>query len=85
MNWTVGWVPSAEQDLAELWNNAPDRAAVTVAANAIDALLAHDPTSAGEGPEGGRRMLFVEPLAVGFRVDEANHTVTVYAVWRWPE
>jgi hypothetical protein len=71
-------------DLADLWNNAPDRAAVTAAANEIDARLARDPLSQGEGREGATRILFVEPLAVLFEVDTAARRVTVFDVWRWP-
>jgi hypothetical protein len=43
MRYTVVWLLSALRDLAALWNNAPDRAAVTDAANAIDIALARDP------------------------------------------
>lgn len=84
MTYTVEWLPAAEQDLADLWNNAPDRGAVTAAANALDDILAYDPLSAGEGREGDRRILFVEPLAILYEVDAANQHVTVLDVWRWP-
>jgi hypothetical protein len=43
MKYTVGWKPSAEQELARLWLSAPVRAAVTAAANRIDALLGSNP------------------------------------------
>lgn len=83
MKFTVLWVPSAERDLADLWNNAPDRAAVTAAADTIDSLLARDPLSQGEAREGARRLLFVEPLAIYYDVDPGDRLVTVHAVWRW--
>jgi plasmid stabilization system protein ParE len=84
MKFTVVWVPSAERDLADLWNKAPDRAAVTAAADTIDALLGRDPLAQGEAREGARRLLFVEPLAVYYDVNAADRRVTVHAVWRWP-
>jgi hypothetical protein len=84
MSWTVEWTPSTLNDLADLWNKAPDRAAVTAAANAIDAALARDPTSQGEARDGDTRILFVEPLVVLFEVDPANRHVRVFDVWRWP-
>jgi hypothetical protein len=37
MRFTVEYLPSAEGELADLWNNAPDRAAVTAAADTIAA------------------------------------------------
>ena len=40
MKYTVTWTPSAEQDLAALWNAAPDRQAVADAADEIDTSLA---------------------------------------------
>jgi hypothetical protein len=85
MNWSVDWLHPAEQDLATLWTDASDRAAVTAAANAIDAALARDPLHVGEAREGNRRILFVEPLAVSYHVILDDRRVIVHAVWRWPE
>jgi hypothetical protein len=53
MNWTVEWTNSTQQDLAALWVSAPDRAAVTAAANAIDAALERD--TLGQGNPGAVR------------------------------
>jgi len=39
MNWNVLWLPTAEQDLASVWLNAPDQDAVAAAADALDRLL----------------------------------------------
>ena len=47
MTYTVAWDPDAEQNLAELWLAAPDRAALTAAAAWVDRLLASDPLHAG--------------------------------------
>jgi hypothetical protein len=83
MNYTVEWVPVALSDLADLWNHAPDRAAVAAAANEMDARLARDPLSQGESREGDTRILVVQPLAVLFEVDTGNRHVRVFDVWRW--
>jgi hypothetical protein len=85
MKYTVVWKPAAEQQLAQLWISAPDRAEVTAAANAIDAVLSQDPLAQGEARSDGERIFFVEPLAVLFRVADPDRLVTVLAVWRWPK
>jgi hypothetical protein len=36
VNYFVNWVPTALNKLADLYNNAPDRKAITDAANRID-------------------------------------------------
>ncbi len=48
MRYTVLWSRLAEQRLAFLWTDAPNRQAVTEAANAIDKVLQTDPDSLGE-------------------------------------
>ncbi len=82
MNLTVVWQPTAEATLADLWNNAPDRAAVTRAANTIDALLKRDPLGVGESRTDNLRVLFVPPLAVDYEVLEDDCLVRVLKVWR---
>jgi plasmid stabilization system protein ParE len=39
MRYTVVWLPSAEEELANIWNGAADRQAVSRAANEIEILL----------------------------------------------
>jgi plasmid stabilization system protein ParE len=80
MNYTVLWTPLAEQELARLWTNAPDRNAVTAAADVIDDLLGRDPLSQGEARADDTRLLFVPPLTVLFQVSEADRTVHVLRV-----
>jgi hypothetical protein len=82
MNYTVVWLPSAEQDLAALWINAPDRAAVAAAADAIEVALRRDPLGQGESRAGVARIMFLEPLAVCYDVYEADRRVLVWAVGR---
>ena len=80
MSYTVSWLPSAEQDLADTWLNAPDRDAVASAADAIDRQLQRDPLSVGESRSGAVRIVFLSPLVALFRVDQANRTVYVLRV-----
>ena len=82
MNFRVIWRREAERRLTEIWLNHPTaRAAVTVASDLIDRLLASDPESAGESRPNGRRILISAPLGVLFRVDPAAHEVRVTTVW----
>ena len=48
MNFTVRWTRSARDQLADVWLNHHDRAAVTAAAHRIDLLLGRDPANQGE-------------------------------------
>jgi hypothetical protein len=84
MKYTVEWLPSAEQELAALWNRAPDRNEITAAADGIDTALARDPLRLGESRGGRTRIVFQTPLAVLFDVDTPARTVTVWDLWRWP-
>lgn len=81
MSYTVVWEPVAQNDLADIWVNAPDRAAVSAASNTIDAILRIDPYSNSESRSGATRVLFVPPLAVAFDVSEPDRLVTVWSVW----
>jgi plasmid stabilization system protein ParE len=83
MSYTVLWKPAAERQLTELWIQAADQGAVAAAADRIDALLKRDPETAGESRPGGTRILILPPLAVHFRVLEADRLVYVASVWRW--
>jgi hypothetical protein len=84
MTWTVVWDPSAEARLIHLWMTAPDRAAVTRAADEIDARLRRDPLNEGESRSGPYRVLFVRPLGVYYKVSEPDRLVEVLQVWRIP-
>jgi plasmid stabilization system protein ParE len=84
MRYQVDWLPTAEQALADIWNHASDQAAVTAAADAIDAALERNPLTLGESRSGKARIVFAPPLAVVYEVDAANRQVTVFGVWRYP-
>jgi hypothetical protein len=82
MRFRVGWKQSAENELATIWTNAPERAAVTAAADRIDSLLRKDPLAVGESRKGNLRVLLEPPLAVLYEVDELDLFVDVLKVWR---
>ncbi len=81
MRYTVTWVPTALNKLADLYNNAPDRMAITEAANRIDQLLAVDPDQKGQAFQ-DNRILFQSPLAVTFAVYPDDRRVDVLEVER---
>jgi hypothetical protein len=80
MNFTVVWVPSAEDQLADLWLNARDRGALTRAADRIHRLLGTDPINAGESRPDDRRVLIELPLVVYFEISEPDRMVRVLRV-----
>jgi hypothetical protein len=84
MKFTVIYRLSAENQLAELWNGAPDRGAITRAADEIDRRLAKDPHREGESRTETTRILFVRPLAVLFEISDADRMVHVLRFWPVP-
>ncbi len=83
MIYTVAWTQPAMVRLASLWLQAPDRAAVTLAADHIDALLRVDPyTPHSVSRDDNTRVLVVEPLGVSYTVSDLDRMVTVEAVWQ---
>ncbi len=83
MKYTVVYLPSAEQQLADLWLKAANPAAVTQASDKIDQLLKNDPLSVGESRVTNLRIVFEDPIAAIYDVREADSVVKVWAVWRW--
>ena len=82
MRYTVLWTPAAEQDLARIWTDAEDRAAIASAADTIDVLLRDDPHLRGESRSGQLRILFVPPLGVDFEVLHEDRNVRTLTVWK---
>jgi len=78
--YTVVWVKSSQDELAELWMNAPDRNAVTVAAHAIDQELGEDAAVKGSELSEGLRSLFAPPLKAIFTVREDDRVAEVLRV-----
>ena len=83
MRYTVLWSRVAEERLAFHWTDAPNRQAVTEAANAIDKVLQTDPDNLGESHPDGTRILFVPPLGILYYVSEQDRVVSVLTVWRF--
>jgi len=81
MRYTLVWTPTAEDDLATIWMDAPDRNAVTGAARKVDESLRIDPGDQGESRTGDLRIVFFPPLVVEFRVSDDDRTVYVLALW----
>jgi len=84
MRFTVVWMRAAQNQLATLWTGADPalRRAITAAADSIDKQLAVNPQLLGESRSHGRRILFVRPLYVIFRVNEPDRQVVVLTVRR---
>ena len=83
MNYTVRWLPKAEQELAALWLDATVRSAVTQAAHRIDQQLQQSPQDLGESRAEDIRVHFQTPLGVLFRVPTSMRLVEVVHVWKF--
>jgi plasmid stabilization system protein ParE len=81
MKYTVTWLPSAEDQLADIWNNALDQQAVADASNRIDQILRHNPETKG-CPIDDMRFLNASPLTVLFKVSPDDRVVSVVEVHR---
>ena len=79
---TVVGVESAQNELAELWMDDPDRDAITAAAHAIDQELAADPQNKGVDLSEGLRAIFSPPLRALFTVRDDDRIVEVLRVKR---
>lgn len=69
MNWVVESTADAEDELADLWVRAADRAAVTVAQAEIERRLTRNPLTEGEELSEGLWKVAVDPLVAYFEVD----------------
>jgi plasmid stabilization system protein ParE len=78
--YTVVWVGSALDELADLWVSAPDRSAVTAAADAIDQELRDDVPEKGRDLSEGLRVLAKPPLQAIFAVREDDRIAEVLRV-----
>lgn len=83
MNYTVLWLPGAENELAAVWMASADREAVTTASAELDRRLTEDPETEGESRGGNKRITFEKPLAIYFDVDAAGKLVRVGRVWEF--
>lgn len=83
--YTVVWLASASDRLAQIWSDAADRSAVASAADEIDRALAAAPGTLGEDVHEGLRRFSVPPLQVLYAVREADRVVEVGRVKRVAE
>ena len=83
MNFRVRWARAARNQLAEVWLSHTDRAGVTAAAHRIEQLLRRDPANQGEDRPNGRRVIFLAPLVVLYRIDTSTNVVTVVGVGQY--
>jgi len=77
---TVTWLRSAEDRLADLWTMSTNRQAITDAANAIDREVAVDAHIKGSPVSEGLRGLHIPPLHILFEVRELDRIVEVASV-----
>jgi hypothetical protein len=78
----VEWLQSALDELARIWNQADSalRQGLTAASHDIDLRLQSSPFNEGESRSGGRRITFIPPLAVTFRIETDGKTITVVEI-----
>lgn len=77
--YTVVWHPLAEKELAELWLEAPSRAALGIAADQIDQELSTEADLKGLVVSARSREISVAPLHVLFRVKTEDRLVEVFS------
>jgi plasmid stabilization system protein ParE len=78
----VRWERRALDELTRLWTQADSatRQAITTASHTIDQRLRQNPQQEGESRPRGRRIAFIPPLAVVFRVEADGQTVSVLQI-----
>lgn len=84
MNYTVVWLPEAEEELVRLWTvaDSPTRREITQAVDRFDRAAQADPLDVGESREDNLRLAIEPPLAFLFDVNEVSHLVRVREIWR---
>ena len=82
---TVRWEGTALDELTELWTEADSalRASITLATHQIDQVLQANPLGHGESRPGNRRILFVSPLGITYRIEANGRTVSVLRAWHF--
>ena len=77
--WHVVWDAEAEDQLARIWLNSTNRAAITAAQAQADRLLSDDPSVYGRYLSEGLYALDVPPLVLNFTMDATARSVE--AMW----
>jgi hypothetical protein len=80
MRFTVTWLPDAQNELADIWNCASNKRAVSAAANHIDHQLKDDPQNKADflDPDW---MYVSPPLGVVLQIIEDDRRVEITQVW----
>jgi hypothetical protein len=78
--YTVDWTSVAEDQLADIWVQAPDRRAVTAAEATVQNILSRDPLGHGTDVSEDLRKLTVPPLTVYYDVMQTQRVVEVQTV-----
>lgn len=82
MSFTVVWKPQAERNLADLWIQAADRAALTQGVDSLELRLRANPGQVGESRVDFKSRISLEPpLGIAFRIHEQDRIVEVLRVW----
>jgi hypothetical protein len=82
MKYRVTFLKVADQELADIWLNAADRTAVTIASFQLQQLLELRPLKAGESRGSSvNRTVINPPLAFDYEVIEDDKKVRVVHVW----
>jgi hypothetical protein len=78
------WSEHALDDLADVWvsANPPVRERIETAVRRVNLILRDFLDEFGESRDKGRRIGFVEPLIVIFRIIRESATVRIDHVWR---
>jgi hypothetical protein len=82
MRFTLTYLPSARDELAQLWLAARDRNAVTASSDSIELSLRHDPDRKGDEVQASLRSIVVPPLVYYYVVSPEDRLATVWSV-RW--
>lgn len=68
MRYTVVWLPVAEGELADLWAESSVRQRLTDAVEELERRLGDHPLQLGESRDRQRRIAFIDPIGVTFKV-----------------
>jgi hypothetical protein len=82
MNYDVEWDELPLDEVTVLWMAADTegRKAITQACDAVDQQLSANPFAKSESRPNNRRITFVPPLVVTYRIESDDRTVTVLGV-----
>ncbi len=85
MTYHVRWTQSAMDQLSIIWLSVePEaRSEISKASGETDRQLRAAPYAQSESRDGGRRITFVAPLAIEFRVSDEDMLDSVLHIWRF--